>query len=319
MTETIIRELSRIIRQRAGYFTWRVEGFMRLAILCSLLLLSAAQAAAQVSVNVFNEPGAGSVNSYWLASPSGIVVIDAQRTPVAAEKLVEQIKVTGKPVLAIIISHPHPDHARGLAVLSRAFPNAPIYSSQATRDSLSADAFHYFPDHVPMPARIIRPDQDLVIGNLTFKPDEIGAGEAEAMTVLYMPSENIVFSSDAVSGPRMTPFLIEGRSGAWLKQLETMLPRYGKAKTLYPGHGASGAPQDLISAQMKYLTTFRGLIKERLGNGGLSPQDRQSIVSEMQRRYPDYLPVAVAPKMIETDRQLIELNAGAIAKELAKE
>jgi glyoxylase-like metal-dependent hydrolase (beta-lactamase superfamily II) len=258
---------------------------MKPATLCTLALLSAIQTAAHVSVNVFNEPGAGSVNSYWLTSSSGIVVIDAQRTPAAAETLVQQIKVTGKPVLGIIISHP----------------------------------FHYFPDHVPLPARIIQPDHELVIGDITFKPDEIGAGEAEAMTVLYVPSENIVFSSDAVSGPRMTPFLIEGRSGAWLKELETMLPRYGKAKTLYPGHGASGAPQDLISAQTKYLTTFRGLIKERLGNGGLSPQDRQSIVSEMQRRYPDYLPVAVAPKMIETDRQLIELNADAIAKELAKE
>jgi hypothetical protein len=61
------------------------------------------------------------------------------------------------------------------------------------------------------------------------------------------------------------------------------------------------------------------LIKERLRNGGLSPQDRQSIVSDMQSRYPGYLPVAVAPKMIETDRQLIELNADAIARELAKE
>jgi glyoxylase-like metal-dependent hydrolase (beta-lactamase superfamily II) len=166
---------------------------MKPATLCTLLLLSAVQAAAQVSVNVFNEPGAGSVNSYWLTSSSGIVVIDAQRTPAAAEKLVQQIKVTGKPVLAIIISHPHPDHARGLAVLSRAFPNAPIYSSQATRDSLSADAFHYFPDHVPVPARIIRPDQDLVIGNITFKPDEIGPGEAEAMTVLYLPAETSCF------------------------------------------------------------------------------------------------------------------------------
>jgi hypothetical protein len=33
-----------------------------------------------VVINVFNEPGAGSVNSYWLAVPAGVVVIDAQRS-----------------------------------------------------------------------------------------------------------------------------------------------------------------------------------------------------------------------------------------------
>jgi glyoxylase-like metal-dependent hydrolase (beta-lactamase superfamily II) len=291
---------------------------MRSATLGLLLLLGAVQAPAQVSVNVFNEPGAGSVNSYWLTSADGIVIIDAQRTPSAAEKLVQQIKATGKPVLGIIISHPHPDHVRGLVVLAKAFPNAPIYSSQATLASIKTDKLHYFPDHLPLPDKIIPPRQEFVIGDIRFQSDEIGPGEAEAMTMFYLPTENIVFSSDVISGPRMTPFLVEGRSGAWLKQLEAILPKYGKVKTVYPGHGASGSPQALISEQKQYLVTFQGLIKARLGTGGLSPQNRESIVSEMERHYPKYLPVAFAPGMIETNRQLLELNADAVAKELAQ-
>jgi hypothetical protein len=76
-------------------------------------------------------------------------------------------------------------------------------------------------------------------------------------------------------------------------------------------------PQGIVSAQKEYLTTLQGLIKGRLGTDGLSSQDRQSIVSEMERRYPNYLPVAFAPGMIETNRQLLELNVDAVAKELA--
>jgi glyoxylase-like metal-dependent hydrolase (beta-lactamase superfamily II) len=292
---------------------------MRLATLGLLLLLGAMQAFAQVSVNVFNEPGMGSVNSYWIKSGGGIVIIDAQRSPVAAEKLVQQVKATGKPVLGIIISHPHPDHARGLVVLTKAFPDAPIYSSQATLDSIRKDKFHYFSDHLSLPNKIIPASQEFVIGNIRFKSDEIGPGEAEAMTMLYLPAEDILFSSDVISGPRMTPFLVEGRSGAWLKQLEIVSSKYGKTKTIYPGHGASGTPQGIVSAQKEYLMTFQVLIKGRLGAGGLSFQDRQSIVSEMERRYPDYLPVAFAPGIIETNRQLLELNVDAIAKELAQE
>jgi glyoxylase-like metal-dependent hydrolase (beta-lactamase superfamily II) len=138
------------------------------------------------------------------------------------------------------------------------------------------------------------------------------------MTVLYVRNENTMFSSDVISGRRMTPYLVEGRSGAWLKQLDIILPKYGNATIVYPGHGASGGPQDLIPAQKEYLMTFRALIAGRLRSGALSPQDRQVIVTEMQKRYPDYLPVAFAPGAIETNRQLLELNVDAIAKELAR-
>lgn len=162
-------------------------------LLANLLSGVSMQAFAQVSVNVFNEPGMGSVNSYWLKSGDDIVIIDAQRTPAAAEKLVQQVKATGKPVLGIIISHPHPDHARGLVVLAKAFPDAPIYSSQATLESMRSNKFHYFSDHLPLPNKIIPPGQEFVIGNIRFKSDEIGPGEAEAMTMLYLPAEDILF------------------------------------------------------------------------------------------------------------------------------
>jgi glyoxylase-like metal-dependent hydrolase (beta-lactamase superfamily II) len=272
-----------------------------------------------VAINVFNEPGPGSVNSYWLATPAGVVVIDAQRTLSSAENLARQIKATGKPVLGIIITHPHPDHARGLVVLAKEFPDAAIYSSQATLDSMKADKFHYFPSDLPMPNKIIEPNGDLVVGGIKFKTNEIGAGEAEAMTVLYLPIEKIVFSSDVISGHRMTPYLAEGRSGAWLKQLEAISPECLKMKTVYPGHGAAGPPRELIAAQKKYIVTLRGLIRKQLRSGMLSPENKQAIVSEMERRYPNSTPVAFVPQTIETSRQLLGLNVDAMAKELTQE
>lgn len=272
-----------------------------------------------VAINVFNEPGAGSVNSYWLMVPAGVVVIDAQRTLSSAEKLARQIKATGKSVVGIIITHPHPDHVRGLAILAKEFPNAPIYSSQATLESMKADKFHYFPGDLPMPNNIIEPNGELVVGGIKFKADEIGAGEAEAMTVLYMPTEKIVFSSDVISGHRMTPYLAEGRSGAWLKQLQAISAEFMKMKIVYPGHGASGPPRELISAQKRYIATFRGLIDKQLTNGIISPESKQAIVNEMERRYPNSMPVAFVPQTIETSRQLLGLNVDAVAKELTQE
>lgn len=138
--------------------------------------------------------------------------------------------------------------------------------------------------------------------------------------MLYLPSENILFSSDAISGRNTTPFLIEGRSGAWLKQLEILAPKYKGARIIYPGHGQSGSPRELIAAQSEYLRKFRRLVGERLKkDGALTPEGERIIVRETERRYPGYIPAAVAPQMIETNAQLIELNVRAVAKELTEE
>jgi hypothetical protein len=71
-----------------------------------------------------------------------------------------------------------------------------------------------------------------------------------------------------------------------------------------PGHGDRGTLQDLISAPTEYLTIFRALISHELQKGGISPESKQTIVSETEGRYPDCSPVAGAPKKIETNRQI---------------
>jgi hypothetical protein len=75
---------------------------------------------------------------------------------------------------------------------------------------------------------------------------------------------------------------------------------------VFPGHGAAGAPQELISAQRAYLLTLAGHVKE-LANGrpSLSDDDKK----ELERRMIAYLPTGGLSF-------LIGMNADPIAREL---
>ena len=275
---------------------------------------------ARVAVHSYAETGVGSVNSYWVETPKGIVIVDAQRTLSSANKLVQRINAQSKSVVGIFLTHEHPDHFGGWTALAKAYPDAPFYVSAGTLGAIQKDEKGWvklsrkllkenFSEGVPTPTKIIHNGETLVLAGVNWRVEEIGAGEAEAMTVLYLPDQRLLFSGDAVQD-RMTPFLAEGRTGAWLKQLDALSAKYKTARTLYPGHGQSGSPSPLMARQKEYLLTMRRLVSERRKQGGdlLTLEDKAAIAKEVERRYSGYLPVAEIP-------HLIEINAEAVAKE----
>ena len=69
-------------------------------------------------------------NAYLIETDHGVVAIDSTLTVSESKALRSELDSIGKPLLAIILTHPHPDHVAGVANLVTG-PNVPIISLES--------------------------------------------------------------------------------------------------------------------------------------------------------------------------------------------
>jgi glyoxylase-like metal-dependent hydrolase (beta-lactamase superfamily II) len=203
----------------------------------------------QTAIERFSVDGDGSVNTYWITTAKGLIVMDFQRDTESAAQAIAKIQSTGKPVIALLLTHAHPDHIGGIDQFKRAFPSAPLYATQATFNEVKNDTTGYqkmgpkflqdkAPKAYPLPDRILKNKDRLVIGDLTIDVLELGKGESESATVFYLPQTKALFSGDMVAN-KMIDFMLEYGTGNWLKQIDRLAQIYPQARLIYPGHGAA--------------------------------------------------------------------------------
>jgi glyoxylase-like metal-dependent hydrolase (beta-lactamase superfamily II) len=296
-------------------------------------------------IHNYTSPPPGPVNSWIIESKNGAVVIDAQRQLSEGKKVLNEVQKINKPILAVIITHPHPDHINGAAALLNGTANVPIYSTQSTFDIMKNDTGGYialskqllprneYSDQVALPNRIVKSGENITIDGITYHFEDLGLGEAGDMTLIYLPLQKALFTGDVVNN-HMHPFFAgavspESRShiSEWIKQIEYLRHNYQDAKILFPGHGQYGAARTLLDDQLNYLNTFRSLVQQqqmqsaatakvvvgyREAAANITQEGKTIIKSELQRLYPDYNPVATLPNMLD-------YNIDAVAKEISQE
>src|SRR6516165_8825753 len=71
-----------------------------------------------VSIHV-HASGEGGIfaNAYLVETPRGVVAIDATLSESESKAFRSEVEAIGKPLLAILITHPHPDHVAGITNL----------------------------------------------------------------------------------------------------------------------------------------------------------------------------------------------------------
>ena len=244
---------------------------MRVLFLTALLAATPGLAVAQQAapddpgrrVTRLATEGDGSVNAYIIDAGAAVAAVDSQRTLNEGRAIAAQLKATGKAVVGVLVTHPHPDHVGGLAALVDA-TQAPVFGSSDTAVELGADtrklialAHAMDPEHTaavpPAPDTIVKDGETVRVGDLDVAVIEFGPSEASNTTVYVVPELNAAFVGDLLN-PGMTPFLLEKRTKAWLAQLDALEQALPADTIAYPGHGAPGPLGELVAQQRQWLT-----------------------------------------------------------------
>lgn len=102
-------------------------------LLTALVALSAVTAQAQLQVKpIVSDENGFRVTSTLVSGEKDAVLIDAQFLISEAQKVVDEIKQSGKHLTTVYITHGHPDHIFGSTIIQQAFPDAKFVALPAT-------------------------------------------------------------------------------------------------------------------------------------------------------------------------------------------
>src|SRR6185503_663397 len=84
-----------------------------------------------LSIKVFTSPDDQFwTNSVIIEGTHEVMLVDAQLTKTSAERVLQEIKETKKPLSIIYITHEHADHFLGLEVFKEAYPGVRIIAAR---------------------------------------------------------------------------------------------------------------------------------------------------------------------------------------------
>ena len=127
-------------------------------------------------------------SSLVVVSDDQVLITDPYNA-IRAQSLKEEIaKITDNPVTEIALTHEHYDHVGG----TRAFPGASVICHRNCAPQFALDTL----GDVPEVDQTFDDALDVSVGGKTVSLRYLGHGDGEATTVVYMPEEKIVVTSD---------------------------------------------------------------------------------------------------------------------------
>ena len=245
---------------------------------CALLaftLASPAKARQAFAIKVVTPAGDQFwANSIVIEGTHEVMLVDAQLTKTNAEKVLQAIKATQKPLSIIYITHEHADHFLGLEVFKEAYPTARVLANSNVVDRinkvyqekidkwrgiLGSDAASHMVVISKYDENFIRFDDSKIeiLKNVQ--------GDTDANTMLWLPGQRALIAGDVLFND-MHVYTAETDVAArkrWLGSLQKI--KELEPAVVIPGHSKVGAPIDGTSAVAfteKYLLIFEQELKK---------------------------------------------------------
>ena len=237
-----------------------------IAAVCSTVALASAQSTLHLAVHTGHGVNGYDVNSTMISGEKDMLVIDPQFSLSEAHRLAAEILESKKNLTTIYISHPHPDHFFGLAVLKQAFPNAHIVALPATVNAIKTawparQKFWLgtYGSNIPGPEAVV--PEELSTPVLTLEGEQFPItggvqGDGPGNSFVYVPSLRAVVAGDTVFDHVYFGVPKDKAREDWMKTLDQIAAL--NPRVIVPGHEGLGATRDLqaIAFMKKYIADW---------------------------------------------------------------
>jgi glyoxylase-like metal-dependent hydrolase (beta-lactamase superfamily II) len=210
------------------------------------------------------------VNAYLVETESGLVAIDSLLRVSDSRSMRAGVERIGKPLLAVLLTHSHPDHYGGLTELV-AGDDIPIIAPQGAIDTIVRDD--------PLKEEILRPmfgdewatertfpntpiedGESVTFDEATFTVIDLGPSESPHDSPWILGAdERAVFLGDQIYDHKHC-FLADGFYERWLANIADLRERFPDDVVLHVGHGGPAGCED-FEWQRRYIEIFIGSVE----------------------------------------------------------
>jgi glyoxylase-like metal-dependent hydrolase (beta-lactamase superfamily II) len=229
-------------------------------------------------------------NSVIIEGTHEVMLVDAQLTKTNAERVLQEIIETKKPLSIIYITHEYADHFLGLEVFEDAYPGVRIIANSSVTDRINkvyqekADKWKKILGSGATSSVVAIEKFD---GNfIEFESSKIELlkevqGDTDENTMLWIPGQRILISGDVLfNGTHVYTAETDSKAREkWLNSINKI--RELKPLVVIPGHSKVGAPLDASTAvdfTENYLLAFEEELKKA--------KDPDSFINTMKERFP---------------------------------
>ena len=224
----------------------------------------------QLSAHCWAYTAEGDPNTGVVIGDDAVLICDALATPVMAQNLIAEIrKVTDKPIKYVVLSHYHAVRVLGASGY-RAEGMQEIIASQGTWEMIvergqqdMMSEYERFPrlfqnfESIPgltWPTLVFKDEITLWLGkDLDVKIMHVGMGHTRGDTIVWTPSEKVLFSGDLVEADAAC-YTGDAQLAEWPATLDA-LAAFG-AEKLVPGRGPALVGTARVAEGLAYTRDF---------------------------------------------------------------
>jgi glyoxylase-like metal-dependent hydrolase (beta-lactamase superfamily II) len=223
----------------------------------------------QLSPHCWAYTAEGDPNTGVIIGDDAVLICDALATPVMAQNLIAEIrKVTDKPIKYVVLSHYHAVRVLGASGYKAAGMQE-IIASQGTMDLIvergaqdMQSEYERFPrlfdafDSIPgltWPTLVFQEQMTLYISGLEVKIMHVGPGHTKGDTVVWVPSERVLFSGDLIEADAAC-YTGDAQLEEWPATLDALAAL--NPEKIVPGRGPALDTPEMVRAGLAYTRDF---------------------------------------------------------------